>query len=76
VAYHNLAPTLLEHIVTSPPTSFFFFLSRLLHNSSDVRHVLLEKERIVARERFDAEADPLSLASQIIAACIVNIVDH
>ena len=32
------------------------------------------KERIV--ERFGAEADPLSLASRIIAACRVGIVDH
>jgi hypothetical protein len=32
------------------------------------------KERIV--ERFGAEADPLSLASRIIAACTVGIVDH
>ena len=55
---------------------FLFFLSRLLQNSSEVRQRLgpMLKERIV--ERFGAEADPLSLASRIIAACTVNIVDH
>jgi len=55
---------------------FLFFLSRLMRNSSVVRLRLgpMLKERIV--ERFGAEADPLSLASRIIAACTVGIVDH
>jgi hypothetical protein len=55
---------------------FLFFLSRLLHSSPEVRHRLgpMFKERIV--ERFGTEADPLSLASRIIAACSVGIVDH
>ena len=55
---------------------FLFFLSRLMHNSSEVRQRLgpMLKERIV--ERVGAEADPLSLASRIIAACTVGIVDH
>ena len=55
---------------------FLFFLSRLLHNSSEVRQRLgpMLKERIV--ERFGVEADPLSLASRIIAACTVGTVDH
>ena len=55
---------------------FLFFLSRLLRNSSEVRRRLgpILKERIV--ERFGAEADPLSLASRIIAACAVDTVDH
>ena len=55
---------------------FLFFISRLLHNSSEVRQRLgpMLKERIV--ERFGAEADPLSLASRIVAACTVDIVDH
>jgi hypothetical protein len=55
---------------------FLFFLSRLLHNSSEVRQRLgpMFRERIV--ERLGAEADPLSLASRIIAACSVDIVDH
>ena len=55
---------------------FLFFLSRLMSNSSVVRLRLgpMLKERIV--ERFGAEADPLSLASRIIAACTVGIVDH
>ena len=55
---------------------FLFFLSRLLHNSLEVRQRLgsMFKERIV--ERFGAEEDPLSIASRIIAACTVGIVDH
>ena len=55
---------------------FLFFLSRLLHNSSEVRQRLgpMLKERIV--ERFGVEVDPLSLASRIIAACNVDILDH
>ena len=55
---------------------FLFFLSRLMYNSSEVRQRLgpMLKERIL--ERFGAEADALSLASRIIAACSVGIVDH
>jgi hypothetical protein len=55
---------------------FLLFLSRLVRNSSVVRQRLgpMQKERIV--ERFGAEADPLSLASRIIAASTVGIVDH
>ena len=54
---------------------FLFFLSRLLHTSSDVRQRLgpMFKERIT--ERFGAEADSLSLAARIIAASVVDIVD-
>ena len=55
---------------------FLFFLSRLMHNSSEVRQRLgtMLMERIV--ERFGTVADSLSLASRIIAACAVGMVDH
>ena len=51
---------------------FLFYLSRLLYNSSEVRQRLgpMLKERIV--ERFGAEPDSLSLASQDISACTVD----
>ena len=55
---------------------FLYFISRLIHSSSELRLRLgpILKERVV--ERFGAEVDPLSLASRIIAACTVGIVDH
>ena len=54
---------------------FLFFLSRLLHSSSEVRQRLgpMFKERIT--ERFGAEADSLSLAARITAASEIGIVD-
>ena len=54
---------------------FLFFLSRLLHNASEVRQRLgtIFKERIT--ERFGAEADSLSLAARISAASVFDIVD-
>lgn len=55
---------------------FLFFLSRLIHTSSEVRQRLepVFKERIT--ERFVLEADSLSLASRIIAATVVDLFDE
>ena len=55
---------------------FLFFLSRLMQNAPAVHQRLASifKDRVV--ERFGAEADSLSLAARIIAACVVDIVDQ
>jgi len=60
----------------SAATCSYFFFSRLLKISSEVRQRLepMFKERV--QERFGVEADSLSLAARILAAVAVDMVDR
>jgi hypothetical protein len=54
---------------------FLFFLSRLLQNSPEVCQRLgrIFEDRVI--EHFGAEGDSLSLATRIIAATVVDLMD-